>query len=930
MLLNKISPGTAKQISKAPTPFSKMSNIYNFLNGVTKLGLDDADLFETVDLYEGKDMPRVYLTILAVARKLCKISFSKKADRDNSRLSRTGIISDEKIFCDLSFPDTPKSNRTFKTPSTIEVPSAKRDYQPPSLPLTAEALVSPPSKLFTPPAFPTKQPFKKTILPDPLNITKVQPPALHANTPISTTQKSAIPLKQPLHSPKKTNSFASFSPTSPGFGVSDKIKNLRLFFDSGVHQAPPSKPVSRGILASRFIDPQEDRANSSPKLVSNLPMKASFSTPASSRLYPEGDKDILPLSSFESDLSSNTQTNSVIHAEPIPQAPDVPHLDKVPTTKDRVVKPLNYRVGRGGIIEDLDLSIKKVQGDNAPRNVLRLDSIDWDLDDDGDSFTNSNVDDQASETSSVESPVTTHSLDPKDRDAPCSRRIRHEAVQLKKQHSRNYSEKPQSLPLESLPAARPRAGSAGPSDYPRDRLSLFFENSKLLAQYQLGDCIGKGQFGSVYKALNLQTGQIVAVKRVDLDGRSKEEIESLMGEVDLLKSLSHVRVVNYEGYVKTEVSLNIVLEYVENGSLLQLLRSYGPFSETLVASYTSQILEGLMYLHDKQVVHCDLKAANILSTKNGKIKLTDFGVSLNLKVKDSDLGEIVAGTPNWMAPEVITLQGASTASDIWSLGCTIVELLTEKPPYSDVNAMAALYRIVEDDCPPLPKNISPSLHDFLRSCFRKKPTKRPTAEELSYHDWIIETQLTYGVNNKLKILNTDRRVEQKKRESQITESLWESCYPIADSTLLTPPASTTTSRFVTAHTFIRSTFSTPISCKACKNSPTKQAMMCTDCKIICHAGCVDKVKVLCQSTNEEPTRDLPQIPVKKSTRRHVQVPRSPQRGLRQVFYSEGTIVSGSRRDYSVSPTPNKSTLPWAAHHKVPRRKKRHNDECCIS
>lgn len=105
------------------------------------------------------------------------------------------------------------------------------------------------------------------------------------------------------------------------------------------------------------------------------------------------------------------------------------------------------------------------------------------------------------------------------------------------------------------------------------------------------------------------------------------------------------------------------------------------------------------------MAHCDLKAANILTTKTGEIKLTDFGVSLNLRIKQDALGA-PAGTPNWMAPEVIELKGASTKSDIWSLGCTIVEMLTGKPPYADMIAMSALYHIVEDENPPLPPDIS--------------------------------------------------------------------------------------------------------------------------------------------------------------------------------------------------------------------------------
>jgi serine/threonine protein kinase len=99
-----------------------------------------------------------------------------------------------------------------------------------------------------------------------------------------------------------------------------------------------------------------------------------------------------------------------------------------------------------------------------------------------------------------------------------------------------------------------------------------------------------------------------------------------------------------------------------------------------------KILEGLYYLHHCQVVHCDLKAANILTTKNGNIKLSDFGVSLNLRAMERE--KDVAGTPNWMAPEVIELKGASTKSDIWSLGCTVIELFTGRPPYAEMNHMA--------------------------------------------------------------------------------------------------------------------------------------------------------------------------------------------------------------------------------------------------
>lgn len=273
---------------------------------------------------------------------------------------------------------------------------------------------------------------------------------------------------------------------------------------------------------------------------------------------------------------------------------------------------------------------------------------------------------------------------------------------------------------------------------PSSRHKLVLTEGGKNVTYQMGNCIGRGQFGSVYRALNLNSGQMVAVKRIKLEGRSEEEVTQLMNEVDLLKSLEHPSVVKYEGLVRGPHVVSIILEYVENGSLLHTLKAFGNFPEKLVASYVVKILEGLDYLHEKDVVHCDLKAANILTTKNGNVKLSDFGVSLNLKAMEKVKANDAIGTPNWMAPEVIELKGASTAADIWSLGCTIIELLTGKPPYGDMLAMSVLFRIVEDERPPIPKKCSQTLHDFLVQCFAKQPTQRPKAAQLFEHDWLKE------------------------------------------------------------------------------------------------------------------------------------------------------------------------------------------------
>ncbi|KAG1047331.1 hypothetical protein G6F43_010216 [Rhizopus delemar] len=219
--------------------------------------------------------------------------------------------------------------------------------------------------------------------------------------------------------------------------------------------------------------------------------------------------------------------------------------------------------------------------------------------------------------------------------------------------------------------------------------------------YALGKSIGKGQFGEVFGGLNMDTGEYVAIKRIK---RNQMDCDD-MNEVGVLKHLNHEHIVRYKGFSKDKIYINIILEYVEMGSLLNNIKSFGKFPEKLAASYTYKILSGLHYLHSQQVVHCDLKAANILTTKTGSLKLTDFGVSLTMKMKEDEATGEPAGTPNWMAPEVIKLAGACTKSDIWSLGCTIVEMLTGKPPYAGMHSFAALYKIVEDTEPPIPKNL---------------------------------------------------------------------------------------------------------------------------------------------------------------------------------------------------------------------------------
>lgn len=255
-----------------------------------------------------------------------------------------------------------------------------------------------------------------------------------------------------------------------------------------------------------------------------------------------------------------------------------------------------------------------------------------------------------------------------------------------------------------------------------------------LDNFRFFEKVGRGAYADVYRGINIKTKQVVAIKQIGLD--KDHDLLVLMGEIDLLKILKHKNIVKYHGFVQTPTSLNVFLEYCDGGSLRQLYQKNGRgLSELEIVPYVYPILEGLNYLHEQGVVHRDVKAANVLLTNRNEVKLADFGVA----TKVATLHNTVVGTPNWMAPEtVLGGEGICTASDIWSLGATVIELFTTNPPYHDLNPMATLHAIGTDDHPPLPPGLSPVAKDFLLECFQKQPSLRISAKLLLKHKWMVQ------------------------------------------------------------------------------------------------------------------------------------------------------------------------------------------------
>ncbi|KAF6299011.1 mitogen-activated protein kinase kinase kinase 3 [Rhinolophus ferrumequinum] len=265
--------------------------------------------------------------------------------------------------------------------------------------------------------------------------------------------------------------------------------------------------------------------------------------------------------------------------------------------------------------------------------------------------------------------------------------------------------------------------------------------------WRRGKLLGQGAFGRVYLCYDVDTGRELASKQVQFDPDSPEtskEVSALECEIQLLKNLQHERIVQYYGCLRdrAEKTLTIFMEYMPGGSVKDQLKAYGALTESVTRKYTRQILEGVSYLHSNMIVHRDIKGANILRDSAGNVKLGDFGASKRLQtICMSGTGmRSVTGTPYWMSPEVISGEGYGRKADVWSLGCTVVEMLTEKPPWAEYEAMAAIFKIATQPTnPQLPSHISEHGRDFLRRIF-VEARHRPSAEELLTHHF---AQLVY-------------------------------------------------------------------------------------------------------------------------------------------------------------------------------------------
>jgi serine/threonine protein kinase len=282
-------------------------------------------------------------------------------------------------------------------------------------------------------------------------------------------------------------------------------------------------------------------------------------------------------------------------------------------------------------------------------------------------------------------------------------------------------------------------------------------NAGELRKWRKGSLIGRGTYGSVYLGL-LPDGSFYAVKSVELGNKKAAadhlnvlELVSLSREINMMHRLRHRNLCTFKGvyYDLENASICMFMEYIGGGSLSSLVKRFKPLPPSVVRSWTKQLLSGLQYLHTQHIIHRDIKGDNVLVDTSAdpstlsQIKLVDFGAARRLTDAVSQSSTVI-GTPYWMAPEVVDASGESGGysykADVWSVGCTVAEMLTGRPPWPcKTSAPAAIMMIASATGMPteIPEaEATPGCLDFMKQCFIRDPEQRPTVQMLLQHPWI--------------------------------------------------------------------------------------------------------------------------------------------------------------------------------------------------
>ncbi|NWS74001.1 M3K1 kinase, partial [Crotophaga sulcirostris] len=265
------------------------------------------------------------------------------------------------------------------------------------------------------------------------------------------------------------------------------------------------------------------------------------------------------------------------------------------------------------------------------------------------------------------------------------------------------------------------------------------------AEWLKGQQIGLGAFSSCYQAQDVGTGTLMAVKQVtyvrNTSSEQEEVVEALREEIRMMSHLNHPNIIRMLGATCEKSNYNLFIEWMAGGSVAHLLSKYGAFKESVIINYTEQLLRGLSYLHENQIIHRDVKGANLLIDSTGhRLRIADFGAAARLASKGTGAGEFqgqLLGTIAFMAPEVLRGQQYGRSCDVWSVGCVVIEMACAKPPWNaekHSNHLALIFKIASaTTAPAIPTHLSPGLKDVTLRCLELQPQDRPPSRELLKH-----------------------------------------------------------------------------------------------------------------------------------------------------------------------------------------------------
>lgn len=285
--------------------------------------------------------------------------------------------------------------------------------------------------------------------------------------------------------------------------------------------------------------------------------------------------------------------------------------------------------------------------------------------------------------------------------------------------------------------------------------------------YTLIEQIGEGTFGKVFRAVNKATGQEYAIKSIDKQTLSQDEVNSMHLEVEIISQVDHPNIVRAYEFFDEPKTLHVVMEIMLGGEVFERIVEKDHYSEHEAAWTIRPVIDAIKYCHDMGIVHRDIKPENLLYSSfdmDGIVKITDFGLA---RFYDDDLMTTACGTPSYVAPEILEGRGYGLEVDYWSIGVIVYTMLCGFLPFNE-DTNEALFEVIKtgryEFTSPYWDNISENAKDLIRRCLKVNPKERCTAKQMMSHPWIVGTNNPHinmpDVANKIREYNVRRKFKK--------------------------------------------------------------------------------------------------------------------------------------------------------------------------